>query len=213
MLSREEGAPTLAFKPVAAEIVTEDITLLQLVLRHSTGREETIQTTDEHPFFVPCKGWVRADVVQPGDEVRTVGGSAIILAQRFGSTRTTVYNLTVDGHHTYHVGPDGVLVHNCKIFATEQVPRHLIHRRPANRGDAPWGADGNRVELHHPDPDQPYLVQEKLQAGHRGVGQQGVNHPDPWPGMSPANRALYKADKRNYWALQWDLGRFDGLPE
>lgn len=38
---------------------------------------------------------------------------------RFGTEREALaYNLSVEGIHTYHVGIDGILVHNtCKLFA------------------------------------------------------------------------------------------------
>ena len=65
----------------------------------------TIGTTSEHPFFVRGKGWTPAKALQPGDEVRllTPGWQRIDANVDTGRTET-VYNLEVEGDHTYFVG-------------------------------------------------------------------------------------------------------------
>lgn len=102
-------------------IVTEGTALLELTVRHVSGRLETIETTDEHPFWREAdgdaaEGWARADALSPGDRVRTLSGSAIVESVRFGSERTTVYNLSVSTDPSYLIGDDGVWVHNCRIL-------------------------------------------------------------------------------------------------
>ncbi len=65
----------------------------------------TIGTTSEHPFFVRGKGWTPAKELQPGDEVRllTPGWQRVDSNVDTGRTET-VYNLEIEGDHTYFVG-------------------------------------------------------------------------------------------------------------
>ncbi|MFN7022030.1 MAG: Hint domain-containing protein, partial [Phycisphaerales bacterium] len=63
--------------------------------------------------------WVQAASLKPGDEVRTATGEpAVVVAVRFTGRTATVYNLEVDGLHTYRVGRDGIVVHNnmCNLW-------------------------------------------------------------------------------------------------
>jgi hypothetical protein len=133
VLARDEQTGKMTFEPVISTIYVAEASLVEVSLRHADGHEQTIQTTDEHPFWVSCasprvgvdfqdsatsnplfKGgrWVRADALQPGDELRTNTGPATIAGIVFTSQRQAVYNLTVANHPDYHVGPDGVVVHN-----------------------------------------------------------------------------------------------------
>lgn len=57
--------------------------------------------------------WRRADELSPGHRVGTLLGHATVLAVTFTSDRQSVFNLTVKDIGTFHVGDDGVLVHNC----------------------------------------------------------------------------------------------------
>lgn len=65
----------------------------------------TIGTTSEHPFFVRGKGWTPAKELQPGDEVRllTPGWQCVDANVDTGRSET-VYNLEIEGDHTYFVG-------------------------------------------------------------------------------------------------------------
>ena len=65
----------------------------------------TIGTTSEHPFFVRGKGWTPAKELQPGDAVRllTPGWQRVDSNVDTGRSET-VYNLEIEGDHTYFVG-------------------------------------------------------------------------------------------------------------
>jgi YD repeat-containing protein len=80
----------------------------------ATGK---ITATDRHPFWVADQsGWTDAEDLEPGDRLRTPGGASVtVVAVRLWTERDQVYNLTVDGVHTYYVGAGArnVLVHNC----------------------------------------------------------------------------------------------------
>jgi hypothetical protein len=73
----------------------------------------TIRTTDEHPFWVEGRGWTMAGELKAGDTLRTRKGELVpIVATTRREEPTVVYNLTVDGFHTFFVSEADVLVHN-----------------------------------------------------------------------------------------------------
>lgn len=58
-------------------------------------------------------GWVAAKDLKPGDQVRLADGSkAFVTSVKKTEVIEPVYNFTVEGFHTYHVGELGVWVHN-----------------------------------------------------------------------------------------------------
>lgn len=66
-----------------------------------------------HPFWVPGTGWQRAGDLRPGTSLYTKDGSTVsIISIQERRGPFTVYNIEVDGLHTYHVSDVGVLVHN-----------------------------------------------------------------------------------------------------
>jgi hypothetical protein len=80
---------------------------------------EVLVTTEDHPFWnATDHTWERADAFDHGDVIATADGR-IAKYRRFVGRfwRTTAYNLTVQGVHTYHVGARGLLVHNCDLTA------------------------------------------------------------------------------------------------
>jgi len=76
-----------------------------------------IGTTWEHPVFVRGKGWTKAGEVRPGDDVRLEApGWKRVEAVVHTDRVEVVYNVEVEGDHTYFVGCDewgfGVWAHN-----------------------------------------------------------------------------------------------------
>lgn len=85
------------------------------------GRLEVLQPTRQHPFYVVGEGWTRADALEAQDVVRTVSGEGVVVSCTRGvGVRQRVFNLEVEGSHTYYVGASGVLVHNS--YATLELP-------------------------------------------------------------------------------------------
>lgn len=79
----------------------------------STG--EDIETTENHPFYVDGRGWVAASEVREGDQLHTEDGTAVTVTynrDEWLKQPIKVYNLEVEGLHTYYVTADRVLVHN-----------------------------------------------------------------------------------------------------
>jgi hypothetical protein len=83
----------------------------------------SIGTTEEHPFWVVGKGWVRAGDLVPGDHLLGQDGQEVAVESiRQTEDYEKVYNLRVADNHTYFVGGDGwgfdVWVHNASCIAT-----------------------------------------------------------------------------------------------
>ena len=84
-------------------------------LIHVTVNGEEIVCTNEHPFYVPVKGWTAACELRAGDRLQLVNGEYVVVEQvqhEILESPVTVYNFEVADFHTYYVGDTGVLVHN-----------------------------------------------------------------------------------------------------
>ncbi|MET8097910.1 RICIN domain-containing protein [Streptomyces sp. NPDC005236] len=81
----------------------------------------TLTSTSGHRVYVAGHDWVHVSDLRVGDRLRTSDGalqSVTALHDRPGLAPRPVYDLTVDGLHTFYVRPQGghsrdVLVHNC----------------------------------------------------------------------------------------------------
>jgi hypothetical protein len=82
----------------------------------------TITATEGHPFWAPdLQKWVNAGDLVPESMLRTSAGTFVQVSatKKWTTQDQHVYNLTVDGLHTYYVlaGSKPVLVHNCPGLA------------------------------------------------------------------------------------------------
>jgi hypothetical protein len=92
---------------------------------------EIITCTSEHPFWVIGKGWMEAETLRPDDLIITRQGTSISIKSVTSRDGVfTVYNLEVEGYHTYHVSRLGILVHN-------KSPRPRLFRE--NGSPVPFG--------------------------------------------------------------------------
>lgn len=73
-------------------------------------------TTEDHLFWSETDGqWERADQLSTGETVLSSTGNRLDVTEVIRTSTghaETAYNLTVEDVHTYHVGPNSVLVHN-----------------------------------------------------------------------------------------------------
>ena len=79
----------------------------------STG--EDIETTENHPLYVEERGWVAASELEEGETLHTEDGDIVTVTYNYDEwleEPVKVYNLEVEGLHTYYVTLDRVLVHN-----------------------------------------------------------------------------------------------------
>lgn len=78
------------------------------------GERTPIGTTASHPFWSQDRqAFVSAELLTATERLRLADGrtAAVIRIEQLPGTQS-VYNLEVDGEHVYHVGLNGVLVHN-----------------------------------------------------------------------------------------------------
>ena len=79
----------------------------------STG--EDIETTENHPFYTEERGWVAASELEEGETLHTEDGDIVTVTYNHDEwlkAPIKVYNLEVEGLHTYYVTANRVLVHN-----------------------------------------------------------------------------------------------------
>ncbi|QVK18448.1 Hint domain-containing protein [Mycoplasmatota bacterium] len=84
-------------------------------LVHIKVKGEQITTTNEHPFYVPEKGWTAAVELRAGDKLVLLSGEIVVIEfvkHEILENPVTVYNFEVEDFHTYYVSELGVLVHN-----------------------------------------------------------------------------------------------------
>jgi len=120
VLATDPVAGTTAARPVTHLITGSGVKHVVALTLAPTGGpgagQPVIETTDGHPFWVvgPRK-WTDADHVKIGDSLLAADGRTVSVVKIDRRDEdTSVYNLTVDGLHTYYVQADGtsVLTHN-----------------------------------------------------------------------------------------------------
>lgn len=102
---------------------------------------DVIATTEDHPFWnATDESWEAASDLHVGDAILGADGRRARVEQFAdpNARPTLAYNLTAQGVHTYHVGPQAVLVHN--VYNPNKM-------RMEARGQAPPGI--KRVGLPH----------------------------------------------------------------
>ena len=124
----KSGDKVISTDPETME--TSPKTVLETYIRevttlvHLTVNGEEIITTIDHPFYVKNQGFIKAGELIVGDELLDVNGN-VLLVENFDVELTDkpvkVYNFQVEDFHTYHVGENGVWVHNsnCKLIKND----------------------------------------------------------------------------------------------
>ena len=145
-----------------------------LTIRSGDGREQILQTTNEHPFWLAGQGWVNAGDLEAGDNLlQPDGETATLIATAFEPhpEGMPVFNLRVEERHTYFVSDAGasspLLVHNANYegrnpnpigkryhFNSKKQAREAAQR--AGHGAPPrHDATGPYGPHYHPDVPMP----------------------------------------------------------
>ena len=99
--------------------VNRDSDMANVAVRDENGKISTIYTTQTHQFWSESdNAWVDAEELDPGDLLRAFDGSKVtVVGVRIWDSLHTMYDLTIEGVHTYYVttGNEEVLVHNCGV--------------------------------------------------------------------------------------------------
>ncbi|WP_345033016.1 polymorphic toxin-type HINT domain-containing protein [Kutzneria kofuensis] len=108
-------------KPVTDVIVGQGLKhLVDVSVVDSDGDRSSVTATSNHPFWVDSsESWTDAGDLKAGENLHTDDGRSVtVVGLRAHDETTRVYNLTVDGLHTYYVatGDAHVLVHNSGCF-------------------------------------------------------------------------------------------------
>jgi hypothetical protein len=129
----EHNVDEAAWRPVVAWRLTGEQEIYDVHVSTSDGRSDTFRTTEMHPFWVEkggdegTGGFVAAGYLDRGDQLRLADGSAAyVTSVEATGVIEPVYNFSVEGWHTYHVGELGVWVHNECVDRLIRVARENL---------------------------------------------------------------------------------------
>ena len=120
VLAWDEASGRLVERPVTAVLPHPDDGVAYLTIDG-----ETITTTPDHPFLTIGAGWVDAGDLWPGASVKTVTGTGTVDSVTTAPFAGILWDLTVEGAHTFFVGTGQWLVHNCA------APLRSLHGKDA----------------------------------------------------------------------------------
>jgi hypothetical protein len=114
VLARDVDSGELAYHAIVGTTEHVAPSLVELTLARPDGSVDVIQATPQHPFWVRERGWVGAGALTPGQDTLSSADDAplLLLSVRSLARADTVYNLEVEGAHTFFVGDVAVWVHN-----------------------------------------------------------------------------------------------------
>ena len=110
----------------------------------------TIRSSREHPFAKVGSGWTRADELSVGDLLETSSGAPtqLVRVEHVSVPETPVFNLVVEGTHTYFAGESNLLVHNidCPPYLqlTPEERRAVESYRDGTKLRPPPGSEARR---------------------------------------------------------------------
>lgn len=92
-----------AWKPVTKTWTVEEQNLYELTITNNSlaGKEQTIEATANHPFYVVGSGWIDTIFLQPCDTLvdKDQGFLEVVSIENLNKIETA-YNLTVADFHT-----------------------------------------------------------------------------------------------------------------
>ncbi len=171
MLAYNEQTGNNGYYPITAVHKNNDpaITYLEIKDPEQGNKSEFITTTPEHPFYLQVnadasarskpKGyddlsskWVGAGHLIAGDKIKQADGTSGVIANVVTVKQTQeMFNLTVSEAHTFYVGNEGWLVHNCSLLKGRLRidPEGSFSQSEINSA---WdvAAMGRKVELRSP---------------------------------------------------------------
>jgi hypothetical protein len=146
--ARNELTGEDALATVVQRFVTPDSPVIGVDIPLGPMRHELLRVTENHRFYVPDRGWVPARELD-GSRLVSIAprGPPLASAVESWGERTTVYNIEVEGLHTYFVGEARVLVHNANAPGVDctSVDANEPAKRIPNR-DTPRIENGNAKE-------------------------------------------------------------------
>lgn len=148
VLARDEHGREIGLKPVKEVYQRTSYHLRHLTFESLDGIQQTLSTTDEHPFWsVTANEFVDAGSLPVGDQVVGPSGKqqAVVASTREEFPKgVPVFNFQVEDFHTYYVSAsavsDALLVHNAdhayRVMSPEEVSAIKNGRKWADK--PPW---------------------------------------------------------------------------
>lgn len=94
--------------------VNPDRPIWELTIASEDGSVDVHRTTDDHPYWVKGMGWLPVAQLSAGMQLSTGDGHTLQLVEvRVTGKVETTYNIEVADWHTFLVGHQRVLAHNC----------------------------------------------------------------------------------------------------
>jgi len=127
--AKDQASGITELKPVTELFATQAKPLYALTTQAADGKLETVEVTDNHPYWVIGTGWVDSGLLKPGMRIEAFDRGALVVESLVAKNVNEVtYNFTVGDFHTYFVGGQRALVHNCscwKGFSKGQLSIHF----------------------------------------------------------------------------------------
>lgn len=136
VLARDEHGSALGYRKVVEVYRRTSYHLRHLTFESEDGAQQTIETTDEHPFWhATQERWRNAGDFTVGDHVISPDGHFQILTITHRTEHplgVPVFNFQVENSHTYFVattsGNNPLLVHNASCMSLDQIAlKELTH--------------------------------------------------------------------------------------
>jgi pretoxin HINT domain-containing protein len=113
VLSRDEETGNFSTQRVSATFITLDRQLTDVHTVSLSGDKGTVRVTPGHLFWTPTDTWLPAEELVPGAVlVDSSGAEVSVVSVAPVRAPANVYNLEVEGTHTYFAGATPVWVHN-----------------------------------------------------------------------------------------------------
>lgn len=142
--SRHEENLDYGYRPVVSTVKFESKQIYEIIVQNENGQRESYQTTEEHPFWVDGSGWIPASALVKGMKLVNRNNELLTVVNQIKLEKTdTVYNITVDEFHTYHVGEFGTWVHNLcspRFAGASDLTLHRLDTVLANATDTTTGS-------------------------------------------------------------------------
>ncbi|AXX32291.1 hypothetical protein APASM_4926 [Actinosynnema pretiosum subsp. pretiosum] len=139
---------TAGHEVVATFVHSDEGDMTRLVVRGADNKSGTIDATSWHPVWLDAEdSFVNIGELEVGDRLTSVDGTSSEVVEVLRYTKfEPVYDLTVEGVHTYYVfaGVRSILVHNCD--------ETILYRSPATgkRASEVQGLNSDNHDGSHP---------------------------------------------------------------
>ncbi|MFV5440467.1 polymorphic toxin-type HINT domain-containing protein, partial [Acinetobacter oleivorans] len=119
VLARHEETGEIAYKPVKRVFVIPNRRIYLLKTIDGVGKENIIEVSDDHPFWVVDKKWVDSIELKEGDQLLDANNQIHKVVSITETDRIeTTYNLEIEGYHTYFAGDASIWVHNSDCLSS-----------------------------------------------------------------------------------------------